>query len=59
MDGGDVESREAYFKAIDKQGFGNMLRQRGHDVSFLESDFSAATTKPEPAGAQRPLSARK
>jgi twitching motility protein PilT len=59
VDGGQVEPREAYFKAIDKQGFGNMLRQRGHDVSFLDADLSATPGKPEPAGASRPVAARK
>ena len=31
-----VEPREAYLKAVDKLVFANMLKQRGHDVSWLE-----------------------
>jgi twitching motility protein PilT len=45
VDGTQVEPKEAYFKAIDKQGFANMLRQRGHDVSFLEGDIAGAGKK--------------
>ena len=52
VDGRQVEPKEAYFKAIDKQGFGAMLKQRGHDVSFLEGEVAvAANGKPE-AGAR-------
>jgi twitching motility protein PilT len=51
VDGGLVESKESYFKSIDKQGFANMLKQRGHDVSFLEGDVMSTLAKPEaPAG---------
>ncbi|HJU64142.1 MAG TPA: type IV pilus twitching motility protein PilT [Gemmatimonadaceae bacterium] len=49
VDGGEVEPKEAYFKATDKQGFGNMLRQRNHDTSFLDEEM-AASSKPTPGG---------
>jgi twitching motility protein PilT len=41
VDGGRVEPKEAYMKAVDKLNFMSMLKQRGHDVSFAESDLSA------------------
>lgn len=41
VDGGRVEPKEAYMKAVDKLNFMAMLKQRGHDVSFAESDLSA------------------
>jgi twitching motility protein PilT len=41
VDGGRVEPKEAYMKAVDKLNFMSMLRQRGLDVSFAESDLSA------------------
>jgi twitching motility protein PilT len=45
VEGGLVESREAYLKCIDKTGFANALRTRGADVSFLD---------PEPRRAEAP-----
>jgi twitching motility protein PilT len=50
VDGGLVEPKEAYMKALDKLGFSNMLRARGHDLSFVESDRAATppTTKAAP-----------
>ena len=50
VDKKQVEPREAYLKAVDKIVFANMLKQRGHDVSWLEMlDPSAqAPAKPEP-----------
>jgi twitching motility protein PilT len=58
VDSGQVEPREAYLKASDKQGFAGLLRQRGHDTSFLEAGESATAqpAKAEPArsAAQRP-----
>jgi twitching motility protein PilT len=53
-----VESKEAYYKAIDKQGFANMLRQRGHDAGFLEGDVAAAMSGKAEQPAQR-VAARK
>jgi len=70
VDGGKVESKEAYTKAIDKTNFANMLRQRGHDTSFVDGDGSekgaasadakggAANGKPA-AGGARPLAGAK
>ncbi|MFN2399159.1 MAG: type IV pilus twitching motility protein PilT, partial [Gemmatimonadaceae bacterium] len=34
VDAGVVESKEAYMKSVDKLGFVNQLRTRGHDTSF-------------------------
>ncbi|MFL5560945.1 MAG: type IV pilus twitching motility protein PilT [Gemmatimonadaceae bacterium] len=36
VDGKLVEPKEAYTKAIDKPNFATMLRNRNHDVSFLD-----------------------
>ena len=48
VDKQQVEPREAYLKAVDKIVFANMLKQRGHDVSWLEMiDPSGASPKPE------------
>jgi len=41
VDGGRVEPKEAYMKAVDKVNFMSMLKQRGHDVSFAEADLAA------------------
>jgi twitching motility protein PilT len=41
VDGGRVEPKEAYMKAVDKINFMSMLKQRGLDVSFAESDLSS------------------
>jgi twitching motility protein PilT len=38
VDDGIVEPKEAYMKAVDKTGFAAMLKQRGLDVSFAETD---------------------
>ncbi|HEU5175665.1 MAG TPA: PilT/PilU family type 4a pilus ATPase [Gemmatimonadaceae bacterium] len=38
VDDGIVDPKEAYMKAVDKTGFSAMLKQRGLDVSFAESD---------------------
>ncbi|NUQ22238.1 MAG: type IV pilus twitching motility protein PilT [Gemmatimonadaceae bacterium] len=48
VDGNLVEPKEAYMKAIDKANFANMLRQRNHDVSFL--DISGEESGAKPAG---------
>jgi twitching motility protein PilT len=53
VDKKQVEPREAYLKAVDKIVFANMLKQRGHDVSWLEMlDPSAAA--PQKADPQKP-----
>jgi len=36
VDSGLVEPLEAYLKAIDKSSVGQMLKARGHDISFLD-----------------------
>ena len=51
VDSGDVEPKEAYMKAVEKQGFVNMLKARNLDVSFAESDQSqAAASAPASPG---------
>ena len=47
VDSGEVEPKEAYMKAVEKQGFVQMLKARNLDVSFAESDQAAASP---PAG---------
>jgi twitching motility protein PilT len=61
VDGKLVESKEAYMKAIDKPNFANMLRQRGHDTSFLDSieDLSAPKGGVKPGAAPAPKVAAK
>jgi twitching motility protein PilT len=41
VDGGRVEPKEAYMKAVDKLNFMAMLKQRGLDVSFAETDLAS------------------
>ena len=41
VDAGLVEPKEAYMKAIDKMNFMTTLKQRGHDVSFAETDLAS------------------
>ncbi len=55
VDAKQVESKEAYMKAVDKISFANMLRQRGHDTSYLDAaeNAGAAATKPAPKAAGR------
>ncbi|GAC1650397.1 MAG: hypothetical protein NVS4B3_09110 [Gemmatimonadaceae bacterium] len=60
VDAKQVEPKEAYMKAVEKTGFAQQLRQRGHDVSFLAGDPLApkeptATKEPPPAGARPAL----
>jgi len=50
VDADEVEPMEAYFKANDKTGFANLLRQKGHDTSFLDTDLLAGAA-PAPAAA--------
>ena len=51
VDSGEVEPKEAYMKAVEKQGFVQMLKARNLDVSFAESDQPPA---PAPGGAKAP-----
>ncbi len=53
VDGNLVEPKEAYMKAIDKPNFATMLRNRNHDVGFLDLGNS-----PEDAGAKPAPAAR-
>ena len=55
VDSGEVEPKEAYMKCVDKAGFVMMLKSRGLDVSFAESDKDqAAAASGPPAGAATP-----
>src|SRR5687767_11796127 len=62
VDDKKVEPKEAYLKAVDKIVFANMLKQRGHDVSWLEmlDAGSVATAKSEAQKpAARPVAAKR
>jgi twitching motility protein PilT len=48
VDSGEVEPKEAFMKCVDKAGFVMMLKARGLDVSFAETDHSQ--TPPPAAG---------
>ena len=41
VDAGVVEPKEAYMKAVDKLNFMATLKQRGHDVTFAETDLAS------------------
>jgi hypothetical protein len=59
VDGGQVEPREAYVKANDKQSLATALRQRGHDMSFLEAaEASGSGASGGPGGAKADGGAR-
>ena len=53
VDGNLVEPKEAYMKAIDKPNFATMLRNRNHEVGFLDLASSAAEPGANPAPAAR------
>jgi twitching motility protein PilT len=62
VDKEQVEPREAYLKAVDKIVFANMLKQRGHDVSWLEQIDPAASGSSKPESAKpgaRPIPAKR
>jgi len=60
VDAGVVEPREAYMKAVDKSGFVLMLKNRGVDVGFAETDAAPAKSEGSgSAGAPRPSAAIK
>ena len=60
VDKREVEPREAYLKAVDKIVFANMLKQRGHDVSWLEMHDAGPPAKPESQKpAARPVAAKR
>ncbi|MEX2284145.1 MAG: type IV pilus twitching motility protein PilT [Gemmatimonadota bacterium] len=50
VDAGEVEAKEAYMKAVEKQGFLAMLKARNIDLSFAESDQPPPSASAEPAG---------
>jgi twitching motility protein PilT len=41
VDAKAVEPKEAYMKAVDKMNFMALLKSRGHDVSFAETDLAS------------------
>ncbi|MEJ7811644.1 MAG: type IV pilus twitching motility protein PilT [Gemmatimonadaceae bacterium] len=49
VDGKLAEPQEAYTKAVDKSLFATMLRQRGHDVTFLDGPDARAPERPDAA----------
>ena len=53
-----VEPQEAYFKATDKVGILNMLKQRGKDVSFADPDDARAAGGTAEAPAAKPAGKR-
>ena len=55
VDAGDVEPKEAWMKAVDKPSIVQMLKTRGLDVSFAESEPHA---KPEPVAGKRLVASR-
>jgi twitching motility protein PilT len=55
VDSGEVEPKEAYMKCVEKMGFVAMLKARGLDVSFAESD--QASGKPGEGAATAPAGA--
>jgi twitching motility protein PilT len=59
VDSGEVEPKEAFMKCVDKAGMVMMLKARGLDVSFAESDqaHGGAASGP-PAGASTPGGAK-
>ncbi|HEU4993342.1 MAG TPA: type IV pilus twitching motility protein PilT [Gemmatimonadaceae bacterium] len=58
VDSGEVEPKEAYMKAVEKQGFVQMLKARNLDVSFAESDQASAHASAPQAAAAKPAVAR-
>jgi len=42
VDSKQVEPQEAYLKATDKTGILHMLKQRGKDISFADTDDAKA-----------------
>ena len=56
VDNGLVEPKEAYMKAVDKMSFMAALKNKGHDVSFAESDLASQTHgKPTEPSSKPPL----
>jgi twitching motility protein PilT len=62
VDKRQVEPREAYLKAVDKLVFANMLKQRGHDVTWLEQLDPGASVAAKPEAAKpggRPVAGKR
>ena len=53
VDGNLVEPKEAYMKAIDKPNFATMLRNRNHDVGFLDLGVAADESGAKPSTPSR------
>src|SRR5262249_10308345 len=49
VDARQVEPREAYLRAQDKTGLVMLLKNRGHDMSFAESEDSNSKSGSNPA----------
>jgi len=47
VDQRQVEPKEAYIKAQDKTGFANLLKNRGHDTSFIDGEDGVGGKKSE------------
>ena len=58
VDQKQVEPQEAYFKATDKVGILNMLKQRGKDVSFADPDDARAAGTSAEAPPAKPAGKR-
>lgn len=58
VDSGEVEPKEAFMKCVDKAGFVMMLKNRGLDVSFAETDQSQSAASGPPSGATTPGGAK-
>jgi twitching motility protein PilT len=58
VDTKQVEPREAYLKAVDKLVFANMLKQRGHDTSWLEA-IEPSSGPAAPKQTARPVAAKR
>src|SRR5688572_15009968 len=54
VDAGEVEPKEAYMKAVEKQGFTQLLKARGIDVTFTENEQPPAAAAPGAAPGAKP-----
>ena len=58
VDAGQVEPKEAYMKANDKQGFAHMLRNRNIEVTFLDPTAEPPAAAAAPGKAELPGKAK-
>jgi twitching motility protein PilT len=58
VDAGQVEPKEAYMKANDKQGFAHMLRNRNIEVTFLDPTAEPPAAAAAPGKAEVPGKAK-